>query len=583
MLEPNIRLLLDYLRSEYPFRFSIVVADNASVDADVRDRRAAWRATEPEVSVLRLERKGRGHALRTAWLASTRGRRLLHGRRPVHEPRELPPARRAAPVGSQRGRDRHAARAPGARPPPPEARGALARLQRARPRRLPGRLLGRAVRLQGAARRRRPPPAAARRRTTAGSSTPSCSSSPSGTACASTRCRSTGSRISTRASTSLPTIGGDLRRPRGGCGARSGAAAAAFRLRRRSTPAVAHERRARPRPAVARPRVRRLRASAALTSPLAAILALAACLDFWNLTQNGYANTYYAGAVRSMLKSWHNFFFVSFDPGGLVSVDKPPLALWLQAVSAKVFGFSSFSILLPEALAGVGAVVAPLPARRAVLRPRGRPRRRAGARRLARVRLGQPRQQPGRAARAACSSRPSTSARGRSSRDGCAGCVGSAVLVGLAFNTKMLAAMVVVPGIALAYLALPAAAVAACASSTSRVAARRPRRRLGRVDRGRRPDAGRRPAVRRQHDATTARSASPSTTTASAASPARPAARRPAAGWRRRVLRLAGRVPAAERRARRSGRLAAAARDRRRALGARVRARGAATGAGSCS
>ena len=57
-----------------------------------------------------------------------------------------------------------------------------------------------------------------------------------------------------------------------------------------------------------------------------------------------------------MLKSWHNFFFVSFDPGGLVSVDKPPLALWLEATSAKVFGYSGWAILLPEALAGVAAV-----------------------------------------------------------------------------------------------------------------------------------------------------------------------------------------------------------------------------------
>src|SRR5437870_13257290 len=89
---------------------------------------------------------------------------------------------------------------------------------------------------------------------------------------------------------------------------------------------------------------------------LTGILGLAAFLNLWNLSQNAYANTYYAAAVRSMLRSWHNFFFVSFDAGGLVSVDKPPLALWLQALSAKVFGFSSFSILLPEALAGVGAV-----------------------------------------------------------------------------------------------------------------------------------------------------------------------------------------------------------------------------------
>ena len=54
---------------------------------------------------------------------------------------------------------------------------------------------------------------------------------------------------------------------------------------------------------------------------LTAILAVAAFLDFFRLNRNGYANEYYAGAVRSMLKSWHNFFFVSFDPGGLVSVD----------------------------------------------------------------------------------------------------------------------------------------------------------------------------------------------------------------------------------------------------------------------
>ena len=51
---------------------------------------------------------------------------------------------------------------------------------------------------------------------------------------------------------------------------------------------------------------------------LGAIVAPAALLDFLRLSQNGYANTYYAGAVRSMLESWHNFFFAAFDPGGLV-------------------------------------------------------------------------------------------------------------------------------------------------------------------------------------------------------------------------------------------------------------------------
>jgi 4-amino-4-deoxy-L-arabinose transferase-like glycosyltransferase len=89
---------------------------------------------------------------------------------------------------------------------------------------------------------------------------------------------------------------------------------------------------------------------------LGGVLALAALLNFWALDKVGYANTYYAAAIKSMLQSWHNFFFVSFDPGGFVSIDKPPLGFWIQTASAKLFGFSGFSILLPEALAGVLSV-----------------------------------------------------------------------------------------------------------------------------------------------------------------------------------------------------------------------------------
>jgi 4-amino-4-deoxy-L-arabinose transferase-like glycosyltransferase len=89
---------------------------------------------------------------------------------------------------------------------------------------------------------------------------------------------------------------------------------------------------------------------------LSLILLLAAFCDFYELQRNGYANLYYAAAIRSMLENWHNFFFVSFDPGGFVSVDKPPLGFWIQAASAKLLGFSGFSILLPEALAGVASV-----------------------------------------------------------------------------------------------------------------------------------------------------------------------------------------------------------------------------------
>jgi len=90
---------------------------------------------------------------------------------------------------------------------------------------------------------------------------------------------------------------------------------------------------------------------------LAAILVATGVLGLARIGSLGYANTYYAAAVRSMLESWHNFFFVSFDPGGFVSVDKPPAGYWIQTASAKLLGFHGWSILLPQALAGVVSVL----------------------------------------------------------------------------------------------------------------------------------------------------------------------------------------------------------------------------------
>lgn len=86
------------------------------------------------------------------------------------------------------------------------------------------------------------------------------------------------------------------------------------------------------------------------------VLLLAILIGFYNLWQNWYLDPYFAATVKSMLRSPHNFFFVSFDPAGFVSADKPPLALWLQTGSAKVLGYGSFSLLLPQALAGVASV-----------------------------------------------------------------------------------------------------------------------------------------------------------------------------------------------------------------------------------
>jgi 4-amino-4-deoxy-L-arabinose transferase-like glycosyltransferase len=89
---------------------------------------------------------------------------------------------------------------------------------------------------------------------------------------------------------------------------------------------------------------------------LLALIVLAGVLDLWALDRNGFANTYYSAAVRSMAGSWHNFLYNSFDPSGLQTLDKPPAALWVQALSVRVFGFSSWAMLVPQALMGVGTV-----------------------------------------------------------------------------------------------------------------------------------------------------------------------------------------------------------------------------------
>jgi len=88
---------------------------------------------------------------------------------------------------------------------------------------------------------------------------------------------------------------------------------------------------------------------------LATIIALCAFVNLYQLTREGYGNTYYAAAVKNMLTSWRNFFFVAFD-AGFVTVDKPPLGFWIQAASAKLFGFQGWSILLPQAVAGMLSV-----------------------------------------------------------------------------------------------------------------------------------------------------------------------------------------------------------------------------------
>ena len=109
----------------------------------------------------------------------------------------------------------------------------------------------------------------------------------------------------------------------------------------------------------------------AIPWPICAVTLVAAVLRFVSV-EDVSPNQFYDAAVRSMTLSWHNFFFGAFDPAAALSIDKPPLDLWLQVASVKLFGWGQFALKLPEALAGTLSV--PLlydTVRRAVNRPAG--------------------------------------------------------------------------------------------------------------------------------------------------------------------------------------------------------------------
>ncbi len=86
------------------------------------------------------------------------------------------------------------------------------------------------------------------------------------------------------------------------------------------------------------------------------LLALTAVLYLWNVTRNGWANDFYAAAVQAGTKSWKAFFFGSFDQSNFITVDKTPASLWVMEISGRIFGFSQWSMLVPQALEGVASV-----------------------------------------------------------------------------------------------------------------------------------------------------------------------------------------------------------------------------------
>jgi len=89
---------------------------------------------------------------------------------------------------------------------------------------------------------------------------------------------------------------------------------------------------------------------------LAALLLVTAALYLWDLSSSGYANQFYAAAAQAGSVSWKAWLFGASDAGASITVDKPPASLWVMGLSVRVFGLSSWSILVPQALMGVATV-----------------------------------------------------------------------------------------------------------------------------------------------------------------------------------------------------------------------------------
>jgi 4-amino-4-deoxy-L-arabinose transferase-like glycosyltransferase len=89
---------------------------------------------------------------------------------------------------------------------------------------------------------------------------------------------------------------------------------------------------------------------------LLAIAAVAAVAYGWGMA-GATVEAFYGAAARSMSESWHDFIFGAFDPAGTVTVDKLPGALWVQALSLRVFGFHIWALVLPQVVEGVLTVL----------------------------------------------------------------------------------------------------------------------------------------------------------------------------------------------------------------------------------
>jgi 4-amino-4-deoxy-L-arabinose transferase-like glycosyltransferase len=85
-------------------------------------------------------------------------------------------------------------------------------------------------------------------------------------------------------------------------------------------------------------------------APVLILLVATAALYLWNLSASGWGNSFYAAAAQAGAQSWKAWLFGSLDAGNAITVDKPPAAMWVMGLSARLFGVNSWSILAPQAL-----------------------------------------------------------------------------------------------------------------------------------------------------------------------------------------------------------------------------------------
>jgi 4-amino-4-deoxy-L-arabinose transferase-like glycosyltransferase len=181
------------------------------------------------------------------------------------------------------------------------------------------------------------------------------------------------------------------------------------------------------------------------------LIVASAFLYLWNLTDSGWANEFYAAAIQAGSKDWTAWFFGSLDAGNAITVDKPPAAFWLPGLLGRIFGFNSFTMLLPEALMGVAAVALMYAAVKRVSGPAAGLIA-GGALAATPVAALMFRFNNPDAMLTFCLVLAAYMTVRAIEKAGWKWLVGAGAILGLAFLTKMLAGLIIVPALGLAYL-----------------------------------------------------------------------------------------------------------------------------------